>query len=247
MATFVNEPAVGMMNEAYFKPRSELIQWVNKLLNLNIQKVEECASGAIHCQIVDALYPKKIKMSKVNFGAKYDHEYTMNFKVLQDAFTKLGVKKVVPVQKLIKAKYQDNLEFLQWMHQFFQCNYNGEEYDPDVRRAKSKGVAKMKRVQKENNAGALNKPRKASTYSKSISRGRHAQSASDAKKLAEYKKKIEEYERNMKIVLNERDFYFKKIVEIEKFCVDAEFKGTKLSNILCKIMYDEAEEVKQAQ
>eukprot|EP00954_Amorphochlora_amoebiformis_P002644 208275-Amorphochlora_amoeboformis.AAC.1 len=123
MATFVNEPAVGMMNdaehrvlklvvfsEAYFKPRSELIQWVNKLLNLNIQKVEECASGAIHCQIVDALYPKKIKMSKVgnlervNFGAKYDHEYTMNFKVLQDAFTKLGVKKVVPVQKLIKAK-----------------------------------------------------------------------------------------------------------------------------------------------
>jgi len=168
MSTYVNEPAVGMMNEAYFKSRSELIEWVNSLLSLRIGKVEECATGAIHCQIVDSLFPRKIKMSKVNFGAKYDHEYAVNFKLVQDAFTKLGVKKIVPIQKLIKAKYQDNLEFLQWMYQFFQCNDSGEGYDAEARRAKSKGVSKMMK-NKENQSGALNRPKKASAYRKPIS------------------------------------------------------------------------------
>mmetsp|Transcript_6876 Transcript_6876/g.12614 ORF Transcript_6876/g.12614 Transcript_6876/m.12614 type:complete len:240 (+) Transcript_6876:62-781(+) len=235
-SVYVNEPSVGMMNEAYFKSRGELLAWVNDLLGLHISKVEECATGAFHCQIIDAIYPRRIKMSKVNFGARYDHEYTANFKVLQDAFTKLGVKKIVPVQKLVKAKYQDNLEFLQWMYQFFQANYNGEEYNAEERRSKSKGVAKMKKM-KENSSGALNRPKK--TYSKPVSYSR--KSSTEGKKLAEYKKKCEEYERNMKIVLKERDFYFQKIVEIEKICIMEEFKDTKLSETLCKVMYDEEE------
>lgn len=40
-----------MMSEAYFVGRYELIQWINSFLKLNIRKVEECASGAIHCQV----------------------------------------------------------------------------------------------------------------------------------------------------------------------------------------------------
>lgn len=66
----------------------------------------------------------------------------------------------------------------------------------------------------------------------------------------------------MKIVLNERDFYFQKVVEskymycgtcsrseteiylVEKVCLTPEFKDSKLSQELCKIMYDENEEEK---
>ena len=30
---------------------------------------------------------------------------------------------------MAKAKYQDNLEFLQWLKRYFDLNYNGEPYD----------------------------------------------------------------------------------------------------------------------
>jgi hypothetical protein len=48
----------------------------------------------------------------------------------------------------------------------------------------------------------------------------------------------------VQVVLQERDFYFQKIVEIEKNCLSEEFKNGALSKIICKIMYDEAEEQK---
>ena len=34
------------------------------------------------------------------------------------------------MDKLIKGRFQDNFEFLQWFKKFFDANYSGEEYDP---------------------------------------------------------------------------------------------------------------------
>ena len=51
-------------------------------------------------------------MSKVRWQAKHDYEFVENFKVLQQAFAKNEIKRYIDVDKLIKAKYQDNLEFL---------------------------------------------------------------------------------------------------------------------------------------
>lgn len=36
---------------------------------------------------------------------------------------------VIPVDKLIKGRFQDNFEFLQWFKKFFDANYDGTEYD----------------------------------------------------------------------------------------------------------------------
>jgi RP/EB family microtubule-associated protein len=41
-------------------------------------------------------------------------------------FTKMEVPKHVDVEKLVKGKYQDNLEFLQWMKNFFETKYGGQ-------------------------------------------------------------------------------------------------------------------------
>ena len=35
----------------------------------------------------------------------------------------------IPVEKLVKCKMQDNLEFLQWMKKFWDVNSRGEGYD----------------------------------------------------------------------------------------------------------------------
>lgn len=36
---------------------------------------------------------------------------------------------VIPVDKLIKGRFQDNFEFLQWFKKLFDANYDGTEYD----------------------------------------------------------------------------------------------------------------------
>jgi RP/EB family microtubule-associated protein len=52
-------------------------------------------------------------MQRVNWEAKSDYEYIQNYKLLQVAFTKNRVQRHIDVDKLIRAKYQDNLEFCQ--------------------------------------------------------------------------------------------------------------------------------------
>ena len=36
--------------------RTELIAWVNDLLQLNYTKVEQCGTGGAYCQIMDSVY-----------------------------------------------------------------------------------------------------------------------------------------------------------------------------------------------
>ncbi|TMW42962.1 hypothetical protein DOY81_011959, partial [Sarcophaga bullata] len=36
---------------------------------------------------------------------------------------------IIPIDKLIKGRFQDNFEFLQWFKKFFDANYDGHDYD----------------------------------------------------------------------------------------------------------------------
>ena len=42
----------------------------------------------------------------MKFNTKQEHEYITNFKVLQAAFKKMSVDKIVPVDRLVKGKFQ---------------------------------------------------------------------------------------------------------------------------------------------
>lgn len=83
---------------------------------------------------MDAIYPGTFNLGKLKWGAKFDYEYVENYKVLQNAFDKNGIKKHIDVDKLVKAKYQDNLEFCQWIKRYFDLNYSGEPYNALQRR-----------------------------------------------------------------------------------------------------------------
>ena len=39
-----------------------------------------------------------------------------------------------PIERLVKGRFQDNFEFLQWFKKFFDANYDGVEYDADAAR-----------------------------------------------------------------------------------------------------------------
>ena len=36
---------------------------------------------------------------------------------------------VIPVERLVKGRFQDNFEFIQWFKKFYDANYQGQEYD----------------------------------------------------------------------------------------------------------------------
>lgn len=40
------------------------------------------------------------------------------------------ILQVIPVEKLVKGRFQDNLDFIQWFKKFYDANYDGKEYDP---------------------------------------------------------------------------------------------------------------------
>ena len=123
--------------------RKEILDWVNDTLDLNVPKIEATCTGAIACQLVDAHFPGKIPMSKVNWEARNDYEYFGNYKVLQGAFDRLKIDRAVEVEKLSRGKYQDNLEFMQWMKGFCERHSVAEGYDAVERRAKGKGAARV--------------------------------------------------------------------------------------------------------
>merc|ERR1719291_382651 len=75
------------------------------------------------------LFPNCVQLKKVKFRTKLEHEYIQNFKVLQAAFKRMTVDKIIPVDKLVKGRFQDNFEFLQWFKKFFDANYDGSPYD----------------------------------------------------------------------------------------------------------------------
>ncbi|NXK74950.1 MARE3 protein, partial [Amazona guildingii] len=110
--------------------RHDMLAWVNDSLQLNYTKIEQLCSGAAYCQFMDMLFPGCVHLRKVKFQAKLEHEYIHNFKVLQAAFKKMGVDKIIAVERLVKGKFQDNFEFIQWFKKFFDANYDGKEYNP---------------------------------------------------------------------------------------------------------------------
>lgn len=113
--------------------RQELVNWVNSLLDLSITKVEQCGTGAIYCQLLDTIY-MDVPMSKVKFNVNTEYQYLNNFKVLQLCFTKHRIERPIPVERLVKCRFQDNLEFLQWFKKYWEANFSGQEYDPNARR-----------------------------------------------------------------------------------------------------------------
>merc|ERR1719336_3506954 len=71
------------------------------------------------------LFPGSVAIKRVKFDTKLEHEYIQNFKLLQASFTKLNVDKALPVDRLVKGRFQDNFEFMQWFNKFFMANYDG--------------------------------------------------------------------------------------------------------------------------
>ena len=234
-----------MMDGAFFVPKSELLSWINNLLYLNVTKVEQMASGAIYCQIMDVMYPGCIAMSKINWGAKYEHEFVNNYKLLQQTFDKNMVHKHIEVEKLIKAKYQDNLEFLQWFKRFFDLNCRGGADYQAIERRKG---AKTPWDVADRKGGEARAPLPARPIERSVEKpkGMSVPKAQPKTRPPVHEesvdKQVAELKMNCDTLEKERDFYFAKLRSIEIYCDHFEGQENPIVTDLQKILFATDEE-----
>ncbi len=126
------EQSIGMMEGAFFVPKSDLLAWVNSSLRLELTHIEQLGTGAVYCQLIDVMFPGRVAMGRVNWRARNEWEFITNYKILQQAFAKCKIQKYIDIEKLSKGRYQDNLEFIQWLKRYSDLNNRTDltTYDP---------------------------------------------------------------------------------------------------------------------
>ncbi|KAJ8306594.1 hypothetical protein KUTeg_017139 [Tegillarca granosa] len=161
--------------------------------------------------------------------------------VLHTASSWICYFQVIPVERLVKGRFQDNFEFVQWFKRFFDANYQGQEYDAmSARGGESVGSTKV---------SALNKPPKTTGISKASPARAPAQRAAPPQqqrspagytrpsagskaapnhagagdaKIQELNQQISDMQMTVEGLEKERDFYFGKLRDIELLCQENE-------------------------
>ncbi|KAL2492919.1 Microtubule-associated protein RP/EB family member 1B [Abeliophyllum distichum] len=249
---------IGMMDSAYFVGRNEILTWINARLQLNLSRVEEAASGAVQCQLMDMTHPGVVPIHKVNFDAKTEYDMIQNYKVLQDVFTKLKIDKHVEVNRLVKGRPLDNLEFLQWLKRYCDSVNGGimnENYNPVERRCKGgkerniKGSQKISKSLQTNNSFSSG-PGDGIGNNKisGIKQGKLAAVAGGVNSSVEIQaltKEITDLKLSVDLLEKERDFYFAKLRDIEILCQTPELENIPMAVAVKMILYaaDEKESV----
>lgn len=216
--------------------RHDMLAWVNDSLQLTYTKIEQLCSGSAYCQFMDMLFPGCILLKKVKFNAKLEHEYIHNFKVLQAAFKRMNVDKIIPVERLVKGKFQDNFEFLQWFKKFFDANYDGKDYDPLLSRQGQEGTPPP-----PPNPGPMRTsptaPKSVPTPQRQISTPTSrrttpvARNGGDAE-LIELNQQVLDLKLTVDGLEKERDFYFGKLRDIELICQENESENPVMTKII---------------
>ncbi|XP_022090925.1 microtubule-associated protein RP/EB family member 1-like isoform X3 [Acanthaster planci] len=230
--------------------RADMLQWVNNSLSLHYTKIEEMCSGAAYAQFLDLLFPgANINLKKIKFNSKLEHEYITNWKYVQSIFKKAGIDKVIPIDKLIKGKFQDNFEFIQWFKKFFDANYEGREYDPIAARAgqgvkAGTGAAPVRKAPpSQRPAQGEFQPRAARPAAQRVGPAgggamrNNNQEARENVEVAELKLKVNETEIAIASLEKERDFYFEKLRNIEVICQEPDSEEIPCVKRILEILY----------
>lgn len=237
--------------------RHDMLLWVNDCLSASFSKIEELCTGAAYCQFMDMLFPGSVPLKRVKFKTNLEHEYIQNFKVLQAGFKKMGVEKIVPIDKLVKGRFQDNFEFLQWFKKFFDANYQGNTgYDPVISRGGvqlgsggancPRGNSNIHAPRASNTfrqevkppaAKAMAKVQPTRPIVKPIPGGNSVSNRGDNGKVEELTHQLIDMKINVEGLEKERDFYFGKLRDIEVLCQENDNEKLPIVQKILEVLY----------
>ncbi|EKX38715.1 hypothetical protein GUITHDRAFT_115262 [Guillardia theta CCMP2712] len=256
----------GQLQQKTYIPKGELLTWLNGLLSLDYSKVEQCAkyveswgrskfdqcfSGAAYCQVLDALYPEEFPLQRISYHAKAEHESIKNYKIMQQFFMVKGISKPMDVERMMKGRPIDNLEFLQWLKGFYDEHSRGCEYDAVARRKNAglkvatSGPSLVSRTPKKSSTpskphygtshvGAASRassvespflspgPRNSCTPATITPGTRTPEPALSHHQVQQYRNEIEVLQHTVQELEKERDFYYGKLRSVELLCQSTE-------------------------
>lgn len=186
------------------------------------------------------IHPKSVVLSKLNCNGhsvypRSEDDYYRNLKVLEDGLIKLKSKRVIDTSKLSRGKFSDNMDFLQWLYQYYlqQKNTIEERYP-----AYSKRIEAYKK-QKKIPSDRTNFDIQMSSHlipndpdfeiSERLSPDLNQQRKNQLKDLVlsleqELTNQVSNYkllQEDIQQVEEERNFYFQKLRQIEILCGDS--------------------------
>ncbi|MEQ2178124.1 Microtubule-associated protein RP/EB member 2 [Goodea atripinnis] len=175
---------------------------------------------------------------------------------------------IIPVEKLVKGRFQDNLDFIQWFKKFFDANYDGKEYDPVEARQGQDAIPppdpgeQIFNLPKKSHHAASSPTAGASRLSSTTPKASTPTSRpSSAKKIpaivstpAKGEKELEaqvthltEQVNTLKLALEgvekERDYYFSKLREVEMLCQEQGEENSLFVERLMEVLYAAEEQV----
>lgn len=161
---------------------------------------------------------KYSRVSQVDQGVNRD----VNVKHLcQDAFTRHGIERLVPIESLVKCKMQDNLEFLQWTKRYWDQYYPGGDYDALARRKGAGGPATgtapaaSSVSSRTSGAGAGGGAARRGTTPTTTPGARTARPAPGGTASSAVISENTQLKQTVEGLERERDFYFSKLRDIE--------------------------------
>ncbi|XP_060659413.1 microtubule-associated protein RP/EB family member 2 [Drosophila nasuta] len=205
--------------------RHQMLDWVNRMVNGQFRKVEELSSGVAYCQMMEMIFPNCINLKRVKMMAKLEHESFHNMKLFQGALTRLKLDKTIPVDRLIKGRFQDNFEFLQWFKKFFDSQAPG-----------------MENIKSAANVAQQPKPIKAGGY--------HAAStAKDECAKENLQAVMEELDQKTQEVMETRDRAYEKLRQIEILLTETIQNNQHVAfcNRICEVLYKLTDDEQQKQ
>eukprot|EP00834_Sanchytrium_tribonematis_P006537 NODE_490_length_6857_cov_0.383249.p8 type:complete len:129 gc:universal NODE_490_length_6857_cov_0.383249:1044-1430(+) len=108
--------------------RVQLLGWINGITGANCTKIEDLGKGDVYLQLFAAYFPET-PIAKAIIRPNQEYQYRQNWKYLQIIFDKYQIPVAVNVEKLVKCKFQDNVEFCQLVKKFL----DGENANPSPR------------------------------------------------------------------------------------------------------------------
>uniref|UniRef100_A0A0R3RNB5 Calponin-homology (CH) domain-containing protein n=1 Tax=Elaeophora elaphi TaxID=1147741 RepID=A0A0R3RNB5_9BILA len=236
--------------------RNELLAFVNNFLRSNFTRIEEMASGAAYCQLTELLFPGKISLKKVKWNSRNEIDWITNWRILQTAWKDLEVKKGVPVERLLRSKFQDNFEFLQWFKKFFDANYDGHQYD--ALRARNgeplpaSWTVSSRSVPSKASMTARNNPVTPMARKHPCSAGRNIAAVKSPipntvtlqreydfmASFVDFFNLIQQLKEDLMELSKQRNFYYEKLRKVEVLCQEAKNSSTVSRQEILGILYE---------
>ncbi|CAB0015294.1 unnamed protein product [Nesidiocoris tenuis] len=226
--------------------RHEMLAWINQFLVEKHHKIENLCSGAAYCVAMERLFPNCIPVKRIKMKANQEHEYIQNYKLLQQIFKRYGVDKDVPVSRLVRGKFQDNFEFLQWFKKFYDANA-GYRHPAVAQKIPSGSGDARSRGNEGGPPSTTPVIIRRATYSKDEC-GQKPESASSSdkntrpeeemhqKRIEDLLAEIEYYKQEIGEMDKDVTFYFNKLRMVEDLCQNERHQSPLMEDIL-KILW----------